>query len=507
MQLVVLESWNTNGSLDINALKSNIEKDANGATHNNATTFPLTVTYTVTENVYEIDDKGNVKLAVLGPEVTHTISPEGGTDNETVTITINSTALEGTIVSKITKPDGTSVNNSTSTTYEVTSNGRYTFIVEASDGGKTKYDVEITNSKEVEKFSDIYETTTKITSSDGKEVWVPGGFAVGVTNLVNNVSKGLVITDSINPDHTSNGNEFVWIPVDDPSDMYGVLADGTKIGKLYTNFSGTGTTATSSALNWENDTANSGKIKWTNATGYREPDILNNSNYDNKTEYLKILNDILGTNFTSNGTTITTSFKKYLQNEFDKMIESVDTKNYKGFYVGRYEIKVEQTTENEKIKYIVKSKKGETSTTDADKYDGTITNKWYGLYAEQQLFSTNFVQGQMIWGCQYDQMMKWMQKNNINVASSTPINGAARNNGNSGLSAGTTGTVETDKLNNVYDLLGNAFEWTNESQNSDSRTYRSGYYEAEVNLCTRPVGLKANNDDNYCTSRLTLYVK
>lgn len=61
LQLATMASLGTNGSLSIDTLKSNVEKDIKDATHDNATIFPLTVTYTQTRNAYEIDSKGNVK--------------------------------------------------------------------------------------------------------------------------------------------------------------------------------------------------------------------------------------------------------------------------------------------------------------------------------------------------------------------------------------------------------------------------------------------------------------
>ena len=68
-------------------------------------------------------------------------------------------------------------------------------------------------------------------------------------------------------------------------------------------------------------------------------------------------------------------------------------------------------------------------------------------------------------------MMIWMKENGINVELATPIDGASRNTGN-GNEPGTTGTVYTDKLNNIYDLLGNCFEVTLETYNIKIRTDR-----------------------------------
>ena len=68
-----------------------------------------------------------------------------------------------------------------------------------------------------EKFSNIYAQDADFTDRNGKTARIPKGFAVGQSRGINTVTGGLVITDSVAEDGTSNGNEFVWIPVDDIS--------------------------------------------------------------------------------------------------------------------------------------------------------------------------------------------------------------------------------------------------------------------------------------------------
>ena len=64
--------------------------------------------------------------------------------------------------------------------------------------------------KESEKFSAIYEKTEEykeiISGVETTTAWIPKGFAVGTSDDINSVTKGLVIRDD-------QGNEFVWIPV------------------------------------------------------------------------------------------------------------------------------------------------------------------------------------------------------------------------------------------------------------------------------------------------------
>ena len=284
------------------------------------------------------------------------------------------------------------------------------------------------------------------------------------------VKNGLVITDSTSDDVL--GNEFVWVPVPEPSEMYGTDSDGKKWGKLY-NF----TSATESEPN--NWTEQDGIMRITNANSYREPDIL--PDYDNNATYLTAMNNILGTSYTNPD-----QFKADLETDFNNMIVSIE--KYHGFYVGRYETSYDGTT--------VQSKKGETSanTSNAD------TKYWYGIYAQQKKYNTSSVQGSMIYGSQWDAMLKWMQKNNIDVASATPIAGASRNTGS------VTGTVETDKLNNVYDILGNRYDWTIEALSTVYRVSRGGNYSysssPSIHGFTYP-----NNTISNDGSRLSLYIK
>ncbi len=173
----------------------------------------LPIQVVVDGHTFEIDEEGNVTKVEVKPVVKHTISPDTQvTAGTPVTITIKATITEGTIT-KITKPDGQVVENVSETTYEVMQNGGYTFIVEGSNGATTTYTVYVTNSVG-EVFSDIYKTTTDYTDDNGKTAKIPEGFAVGKSDTINKIDGGLVITDAINENHVSTGNQFVWIPVD-----------------------------------------------------------------------------------------------------------------------------------------------------------------------------------------------------------------------------------------------------------------------------------------------------
>ena len=418
---------------------------------------------------YFVDKDGNVSEMVQGPTVTHSINPETQVgDGEKITITITATATEGEIT-KITKPDGTTVSNVTETTYEVEENGDYTFIVEQSNGGITTHIVPITNGKDVEKFSDIYEETTEYKENGVTVAWIPTGFAVGVSSTIDEVSEGLVITDEIDENHKSIGNEFVWIPVKEINDMTqcstaggscnveiddedGVLKctthDSTDIvGKLY---------ATSTGNNFTGDTPNT---TYNANSGFREPAVVTGNSsgtgndYDNDAEtYLSIINEKLGTSYSSSS-----EFLTDMKTDFYNMAKSVE--KYGGFYIGRFEISKSDSD-------TAQSKRNSIALTGSS----SSANRWYGLYAYGKKYTNpaNRVTSSMVWGSQYDAMMKWMEDNGENVTSTTVPN-EGRYNSNS-----TTTGPEGDKdiIRNVYDLYGGRFEGTLEADDTFLRVFR-----------------------------------
>ena len=92
--------------------------------------------YTITKDYEVIVDKVGIK-----PIVTYTLSDETIGINE-LTITLNATISEGSIT-KIIKPDGNYEENVNQVQYKVTQNGKYKFIVEASNGSKRTKIVQI----------------------------------------------------------------------------------------------------------------------------------------------------------------------------------------------------------------------------------------------------------------------------------------------------------------------------------------------------------------------------
>ncbi len=280
-------------------------------------------------------------------------------------------------------------------------------------------------------------------SEDGIDIPVPIGFSVSQIAGEKSVQNGLVIKQ------TETNNEFVWIPVENTSEMFGVDKNGNNLGKLY-EFTSSGV----KPLNWtENE---EGIMSWTSSTGNREPDIV--TYYDNTTSYYQIagIKD-------KNGNQITTSaeLKKQLQEEFKTMKESVE--KYNGFYVGRYE-----TGNLHEMNAVVA--KGNADISGVNRSD-SATN-WYGQYQKNKTIAEGInVKSSMIWGCQWDAIMKWFLKDDR--IKKYVIDSSGKGNYNSSGPI-PTGSNDGYSVKNIYDMGGNAYDWTIEACGDGYRVTRGG---------------------------------
>ena len=285
---------------------------------------------------------------------------------------------------------------------------------------------------------------------------------------------GAVITDAASGEEKV-GNEFVWVPVDEISKMASTDIGGTDANGN-TNYRGV-------LYNWYTDVTGNTAYDWSaDSTGNIEPANLSSS-YDS----------------TSTNSSWTSTL---YQEEYNKMIKSVS--QYGGFYVGRYEMSLNSETKNAESKY------GATSANASD----TDTNQWYGLYNRAKTYApenaSQKVVSSMIWGSQYDAMLKWMKGNKINVTSSSPtdlsIGTTSKNTTRVTGGANNGQTVSKDKLSNIYDLLGNIREWTQEAISTAYRISRGGYYSGSYAPSSRTDNYPASTFSSY-GSRLTLYIK
>ena len=273
------------------------------------------------------------------------------------------------------------------------------------------------------------------------------------------VNHGLVIKDEQN-------NEWVWVPVDK-----GTLATMYEESSDEKTLCGTtGETAVKTKLYSKSITIGTDSNKKTMSrttpglTSYREPDLVVGSNglsYDAKDTYYKT---ILGETGTKE------QLAQLFVDEYKAMIESVS--KYGGFYIGRYEL----------------------SEAGVQKDEQPLTNtNWYNLYKKcTELNASEKVEARMIWGCQWDVTMNWLissgakTSNEVNTDSSSWGNykgtSVKANDRTTVLKASgdeqklNTGVTTFTIANNIYDLAGNCWEWTQEALSTNYRSDRGGGY-------------------------------
>ena len=275
------------------------------------------------------------------------------------------------------------------------------------------------------------------------------------------VDHGLVIQDK-------KGNEWVWIPVDETTlatmcntanetenTLCGTSGETAVKTKLY-----------SSTITIGKDSNTKTITRTTPGTTtdpyYREPDLVVGSGTGHDATYY---NTILGENGTKE------ELAQLFVDEYKEMIESI--KKCGGFYIGRYEL----------------------SEAGVQKNQPTLTNtNWYNLYnacKDTKLQASDKVKTGMIWGCQWDVTCNFIankgeQKSITDSRTWGNYNdseGDAKvivtENGTETNKYGTkqnTGYSEYWKANNIYDLAGNCWEWTQEADIAGSRADGGGGY-------------------------------
>jgi len=188
-----------------------------------------------------------------------------------------------------------------------------------------------------------------------------------------------------------------------------------------------------------------------NTTDYREPDIVIDRDKD-ETYYKTIL-----------GFDTPKAMAEAFITDYANMISSI--KKYGGFYIGRYELS------NEGVQ----------------KEKATLTNKnWYELYKKcTTLNASDKVESKMIWGIQWDLACDFISKKGEqkSIINSTTWGNCSDSTGNAAVMDGetkkygskqVTGFSEYWKANNIYDLAGNCWEWTQEAYGTNTRARRGG---------------------------------
>ena len=325
-----------------------------------------------------------------------------------------------------------------------------------------------------------------VESEDNVIVPVPKGYTASKVTGETTVKDGFVIYEGEEEVNDTNKdtaqttrNQFVWVPVANPSEMYGTDEEGKKWGKLY-KFSSTGITP----YNW---TEEDGVMSITSATSYREPGVVTGSD---GTEY-----DADNTNLQQAGldaSATADTFKAQLETEFNSMIASVE--RYGGFYIGRYE--TGNLSQAEAV--VVKN-------------NSDIANQtWYTMYNKSKGVAANSnVTTTMIWGCQWDAVMRWMWNQGGEKKTYT-YNSTEKGNyyGANENKPIPTGSNDAYAVNNIYDMAGNVSDWTIEANNTGVRVYRGGNFSSNASNDPASKRLNGNPANSLSSdgSRLALYM-
>lgn len=295
------------------------------------------------------------------------------------------------------------------------------------------------------------EDSNALYSSGNYNAVIPAGFTVSATE--SSIENGLVVIDE-------SENEWVWIPTSSEDLLKMYVEDGTGWTMLGT--SGVNTKLKTRSLTQVEETATGMILRLGSRTlartnqgltaspYFREPDVL--SLYDTDQDYR-----------TQAGFGDLTDMAKKLKDDYKDMIDSV--KENKGFYIGRYELGKDEDN-NPQVKK-----------------SGAVMNEtnWYKLYSACKSFSSRNAQARMIWGCQWDQVCRYISTLGENKVSSLDNSQSYGNYNNSIKSVdksgsnnfnNTTGRSNDWKTNNIYDLAGNCWEWTQEVYDAGRRAYR-----------------------------------
>ena len=459
---------------------------------NTITSFTSSGTYPWSKNSEGIWVSGNYNVNSSTSEMTtdsFTIGTKGGKVkiNFSVSSEFNYDKLYGQVINTSTNSVVATVGNISGTSYGTTESS-LTYVDADVNLEQGTYQLKIVYSKDSSgntgldkayvKRVEVYTgenngNETKITESIVKKTNEGGqnGFVI---------YEGTdAVTTSNQWEAQCNRNQYVWIPIADISDMYWLdQATGKRYGTLYS--------FTSSSYSKSSDK--------------REPQMVN---YDIQSTYLtQYLNGISRQDFLLK-----------METDFDEMLTSIAT--YGGFYIGRY-----QAGDLAQATPVVK------------RINSDIASQtWYTMWKKSPRLSTGGANVHMIWGTQWDQTLKWLidsgnktysevgsnstswgnyQNNSFTYYTNTSKSTATKNSGTSKRIP--SGAYDGANANNVFDLAGNVWDWTCESNGSGTgfgRYSRGGNYNNGGGYY--PAANRGGNNPYYSYNsvglRCALYIK
>ena len=316
---------------------------------------------------------------------------------------------------------------------------------------------------------------TDTTIQNNNVVTIPAGYRM--TTEASTIDEGIVIEDS-------NGNQWVWIPVDNASILYDTLQSEVELGGE--NNSGVGTIYKSKSEILNDITR--GTIGDT--TNYREPDLIVTYDKQDNAQTLLLQAGFSNLNATENSPSKTAirCLAEDVAYRYYDMIQSVTY--YGGFYIGRFELSGTVASPT-----IVK---GQTV---------LVQSNWYQLFNACSKFTTSTAVSRMMYGCQWDAICKFISERGsgtrVNLSDSRAY-GCYSNWGT--LCA--TGNAESWRTHNIYDIAGNAFEWTQEALDSNKRIGRGGsaFHAGDTSNVTSRISIEPNSSSSWMSSRPMMYV-
>ena len=521
---ILVNSQNTKstGTQSTNSTKSIITQSTTGNTQSKNT--QETTMSTESTNTIEIQSTNSTKSTNTESTTENTKSPNtqkttvNTENNKTQSTNTSSTeSIDKLKTEKSSNTTNTHISESTSSTKnekenkitETTKREESNNVTEATQQNVTSSTTSSTKSTKKEEIIEENKVTTSTEETTNEENTTENEETVSTVEIeADTTADDTSVTDSTELtleeqqvknifDLQKERNQYVWVPVNDPSRIYGVDSNGKVWGKLYVMYkSSFNNSEWYYGMTKENWTETNGIMSIIDAKDWREPDVISNN------QYYDIDSKVLGE-------TKYEMLAQELEQNYLEIIESI--KKYGGFYIGRYETG------------------GLSSIAVINKMNTDIGNQnWYTMYKKCLTLkgSNNNIKTMMITGSLWDETVNWLVSsgatnlegtvltyklvwdsttfgnyrdatfNYIAKDAEIPTATETKAIGTSALIP--TGSTEYAKINNIYDMAGNVLEWTTATYSDFCRVIRGGYYDNYMyssSMASR-IGRNANSSDN-----------